>query len=304
MKFKKYFTGIIIIIIFVAVGLTYNYIQGFKSNKMSQYPKDSIGLDFKNLNGTEANLNANIINNEIEGNITVINTTKYNGNFTLTAFIDYNQVPISVNNKSSDKFIFNLDKQNEKTFKVKLTANNISSLHKLNFILYNNSKVAHADKDYIIFEPLVTKTNLISTDTNKSKIPNISFNDKINTKDLEVFKLNGQDSNNNKDINIQVKADEQVIMPLDVASFENGNDYIFWMTLDSNQIYINNNQKYWYFNLPKGFGINKNVIFKAPHKKGTYQLIGFLSINPWIEKDDSKNYNRIINSPKINLIVN
>lgn len=310
MKLKKYFMSIIPIIVIIIICLIYNSAKVKIAEKHNltatfQYPDNSIGIEIRDFKGNPFGKNIQTINKSIQSNIKIINQTKYNSKFTLAAFIDYVQVPMIINNNSTTKISFNLDKYSKKNFKIKLNTYKLTGTHKLNFVLYNNSKIVRSYKNDILFEPVITMNNIISNNTVMSKT-NILFDTESKAENLNIFKLNNQnyEDSTNKEMKITVNHDREVSIPINISSFSNAKDYIFWMTLNSEQLLIDSKLSYLYFNLPNGINVSKNITFKAPHEKGSYELVGFLSINPWLKKVDNKMINKVIYSPKIILVVN
>ncbi|KOR25405.1 hypothetical protein [Clostridium sp. L74] len=310
MKINKHISNIIIIITFIIISLSYNFFKNKnKFTNINQYPNNSIGISLKDSDGKESNINLKVINNKVIANITIINNTKYDLNFTLVPLINYSQVKFSINDNIRDKFTFDLNKNSEKTFQIKLNISDTNTNHMLNFILYNNSKIKHDHKDDIIFTPLITKHNLIVNKNMPFLKRTLSFNDKTKlhkkVDESNTFSLNIENLHNfKKPDEIHVKKDEMVSIPTNISSFDNSEDYAFWLSLNGDQLLINNNLKYLYFKLPNQYAINKNVTFRAPHNKGTYELIGFLITNPLIKEGNNQKYSDIITSSKIKLIVN
>lgn len=312
MSKKNIMNTSIIVIVIVLIGLLYNFIQtknSIKSNSVTNSYPNGYGIILTNESGKQLD-NINLIANDkqFNCNLKFINNEE-NDKFKLIVLIDYKQVQFITENHINNIYTFSLNKQQEKNIPIKINTDGYKDgTHVLNFIVYNNvNKIVHNYKESFNFDQITSTHNLIIKDKNVDITkPSLTFNDigyksSVNTLLLNIDK-NSINDNSTKALQIYAKPDETVTLPVTVGGINNKYDYIFFLTLNYNQIILNNNNYYWYFKLKEGYAITKNVTFKAPHNKGTYQLTGFLSLNPWV-KQGTNNSGLVISSSRINLIV-
>lgn len=292
MKSKQtYIQNIIIVLIIIFSYTIYNFVR---LNKSSNIPFNEYSVFLSNFDGSECdNRILNIKNDKFNYNITVVNNTNENNDFILTTFIDYNQIPFNLKNTIPiNSYKFSLIKHQQITVPIKINVNNYNKgTHKLNFIIYTNvNKISSNFKENLAHQAIITQHELIIKNDQSLKNPDVSFNNNNFYKsNKHNFILNVNNSSIKKDdlsksLQIKARPDEIITLPTLMESFSHTNDYIFWLTLNYNQILIDSNLKYFYFKLPEGYAINRNTTFKAPHDKGIYQLTGFLSLNPYVKQ--------------------
>lgn len=319
MKSKKIsYSSIIIVMLTIILCISYNFIhsnQIKKSEKVSQYPMEGYGIMLKNPDGSSCdNFNLKSINDEFNYSLKFINNTNKSNKFILSAYIDYNQVPFYLENDNLiTKYEFDLSDQSEKDIPIKINTDTYSKgTHVLNFIVYTNvNKTIEDIKENPDIYQAISKHNLIiggDADINKPEL--LSFSKSFYKNKKHIFQLNiskDADIKNdllNQSLQIKAKPDEIVKIPVNIGSFKEADEYVFWMTLNYKQVSIDQNLKYWYFKLPQEYAIARNVELKVPHDKGTYKLSGFLAPSPWRKVGESKKLDEIQSSGIIELIVN
>lgn len=307
MKLKKDFCLYIIIILIIVIAYElYNFAKPKRSNALANgYYVYLSNFDKSQCNNQVLKLN----NNKFNYIMTFTNSTNRNTTFLLTTYIDYMQTPFSVKTyNAKSTYTFNLNSYKSLDIPIKIDLNNLSNgTHILNFIIYKNPNTPiHNPKESIKNNPIITKHDLIlKGDSNISlSQPPINIASYKSKSDTGSLILNSNKNGTKNSIQIKVKHDQMVSIPIVIGSFKNINNYLFWITLNQDQILFDNKFKYLFFNLPQGHAINEPITFKAPHTKGTYKLTGFLSLNPFIKESLHNLPSYIRPSIQYTLIVN
>lgn len=218
----------------------------------------------------------------------------------LTAGIDYNQISLFADKdgKANDmEYKINLSSdKTEVNVPINSNLNKLSSgVHILNFTLnlidkkttLKNSKtnVSYSTR----YNLIVDKSNSISIENSPSIINNsIKSNNKIGIFLNEISKNNV----------INAKPGENIEIPILAGGFKNTSynycDYMFWISLNSVQYIFNNNEKNYYFRLKNEELLRQNIDIQAPKEKGTYEIYGYLAINPFLKLEEGNNQNTSI----------
>ncbi len=86
---------------------------------------------------------------------------------------------------------------------------------------------------------------------------------------------------------ITTTPNEKVLVPIAFGGFEDIENYVVWLTINNQQIQLQNKEYFMNFKVPKGNGIVKYLEIEVPNTKGIYELQAHLSVNPWRLKDSS-----------------
>lgn len=312
---KKNKKNIFCIFIILIACIIFNFIKIHTSintaitDEFSKYPPNAYGIILTNFDGSLcSNLELKSEDNELNYNFKFVNNTSENSDFILSTFIDFKQVNFSsTSNISINQYSFSLNKQQETVFPIKINTSNYSTgKHILTFIAYNNvNKFINTPNESRMFNQTICTYDLIINNTSEFVKPEKTITDFIQDDNPNKFKLtfnkNSYDNydSTNKSQTINVKAGEMVSMNLTIGNYPNKDDYLFFLILDYDQVLMDDKFQYQYLTLSPGNSIKKQFTFKAPNKKGNYQLNGFLILNPW-----DRNKSQTLDSPRFNIIVN
>lgn len=291
-KIKTYFLDIFIILVIIIIICTASNLAKSINTKTTKYPTKGYGIIIKNPNGMDCNsYTLTSKKDNFNYTLTFINNSGKSNNFMLSIFVDYKQTKFYASNKKlMNIFKFDLNSGEGKNIPIKFnTGIYVKGNHIITFVVSPTSTKSN---------PIINTHNLVIKNTNLIEKPKLLFNDSsfYKNKSNILLKLNS------KSTKIESNPDEIIKLPITFGSFKNTYEYIFLLTLNSNQITINNTLNYLYFNLPEGYATNKDISFTAPHTKGIYALDGFLTLNPWI-KQSNLNHSDTIGALHLTIIV-
>lgn len=312
---KIFFTVCIIIIMLNLVAIFNNKSKIFsimnngKENPVGRYEL-SLTQNKKNPKNFTEEITTNINNkNAVQCEIKFVNKSGKNNNFLLTLLVNYQTANFCVNNsnKSFSYYMFRSANNSTKIISIKLPSNLF--IHNLNPIVANivSSPNKHASNLNVITDsygisarydfinksiapnnfnyPLPEKTSVLNTikQNKDNKSIQILFNqytDKANNFICPPVKLNA-------------KPNQNVSLGFRAGNVADTNTYLVYLNIDNKQILINQ-KPYWYFEISKSLIAFKKLTFKAPEKKGKYEIYAYLIPNPWM---------RINNKPIIEMYV-
>ncbi|RCX18853.1 hypothetical protein DFR58_104122 [Anaerobacterium chartisolvens] len=297
---KKFYSNIITLLIIIAIFLLAEYVIGYYHNRRIL---SSSMIKGQNSHGvlkgyglkltTKGNIpvkDKNIIINDGEKFdyvLEVFNNTDKDDTLEVLLSINYTQVPFFLN-KSNNSRLFSYEFTLNKGSKVDLPIeiDNSKFPYKINPLVFTIRSTLNKSKADFFDSSFSSRYNIL-TDKNS----NLQLNNDImfkyeKMKESEVkFKglwLNNSFNKINEYIYnekiIKVKADDYVKLALRTYSYTE--DALFWMLIDDKRAEFKDSLNYIYFQNVKNSLIYKEVCFKAPSKKGTYKILGFIASNP------------------------
>jgi hypothetical protein len=75
-------------------------------------------------------------------------------------------------------------------------------------------------------------------------------------------------------------------LTIHAGGLEGVTEYMAFVTVGFKQVPLAKDQSYWDFQVPQGGLARKRMSFKAPDKPGDYEVIAYLTSNPWKVLDD------------------
>ncbi|NFN33169.1 hypothetical protein FDB47_16265 [Clostridium botulinum] len=236
-------------------------------------------------------MNTNKQDDKFNCDVIFTNNSPKNSKFSLTLYLNYNQISFDTNESEySNTYDFDLDSNNSKTISISIPTEQI--LYENNSLIFNITagidkhacNVGEPTNSFGINAEYNLKLDTSETELENQLVPdseytpitiNNNFSGIIMNQDFKT--LNEIHKPNNA---IHVQSGQDVKLALRFGGYANINNYLLFLILNNEQISINGSQKYLLF---KDLDSNlkyKIINFKAPEKKGQYELWTLMAKNP------------------------
>jgi hypothetical protein len=232
-------------------------------------------------------------------NLKFINNSGSDNSFVLLMFLDYKQIPFYFEGKENmvKQFVFKTRDGEETTLPVRFPLDdlNLGSHDLVISILSGPNKHARTFNSSTDFYGVTTRYNIqISKETDFFNLPKIdipinSFKNNTFSGVLLNQKTKKIDNFYFPPVKVNAKAGEKVNFALRAGGYSDTQEYLSWVMIGWNQISLENNQDFWYFQVPKSFLGYKQITLIAPEKKGDYEVCAYLVANPWKKISETQN---------------
>lgn len=286
-----YYIGLIVISCFV--GILLNSINYPSQSRISNQVKNNskhllkgIGIVLTKKDGQVCD-NINILvsdENPFDYNLKIVNNTNNDIDFIFNIMIDYKQILFKVSSEDYiEKYDFRLHKKSEIEIPLEFNVKNLTDgLHSLLFSLSMNNV---NDIDTLNSKPLVSRKNLIKNNNSNPNLlkaehethyielqtPNIFLSKSLDELKKDVFVTSDY---------IKVKPEGSFNIAILAGGYDDTDTYLCYITLNDDQIKLDNDNDYWCYKVPIKSAAYKEVTISAPKEIGTYKLTAFLIPNP------------------------
>lgn len=287
---KKY---ILLFFLFIVLAISIIYIKNnfFHDEVINENTGYKLQVKKDNTDLSNCTIEINNVDDEFSCYVIFTNNTSKNNRFSLSIYLNYIQIPFKVN-KSDYSITYNFDLASNDSIKIPISFINNNILYKNNSLIFN--VVTGIDKNACnIGEPtnlfaLSAEYNLKLINSNlyiEDSMTSSSDYTPINTKTNFYGIIMNEDFNNITEFYkpnnlLHVKSGQDVNLAIRFGGYSNINNYLFFLVLNNEQIALNKSLSYLLFkNLDSNLNFT-SVTFKAPEKKGKYELWAQMVKNP------------------------
>lgn len=226
-------------------------------------------------------------------NVLFKNGTNKIGDFVLTVYVNYEQVPFTVDNKEGNQYFFQLQPNEKKNITLNFPSKYLK--YKENPLLINvvsGANMNASDLNKVTKFYGVTARYSINNINGSSKYPqpdsilkSVALKTNNQSKSFIINEhLSNPDNFNAPIAQINVEKNEKVALAFRGHGEAETKDFLLILNIDHSQLQFNK-QPYWYFRLSESSHVFEKIDFKAPDKKGKYDIYGYLVQDPWTNID-------------------
>lgn len=286
---KKIFSFIFTIILILSVLYFKNNIFSNKVENRNTGYRLQIEQDNSDLSNCSMQINDS--KDEFTCNVIFTNNTNKNNKFSLSVYLNYSQIPFKTSQSDySVSYEFDLASNASITIPISFISDQI--LYENNSLIFNivsginkhaynlgeptNLFAINSEYNLQLNNSQLNLENQVISDSDYNPINiNTNFSGIIVNEDFDNLNIFSKPNNA-----LHVKSNQNVNLAVRFGGYNDINNYLIFLVLNNEQVLLNNSQNYLLFKDLNSSLNYTNITFKAPEKKGSYELWAQMAKNP------------------------